>query len=969
MAVYTAAPGLPLLQTLVPFLTRACAEQPEAMCDARVYLPSKRACQALKLAFAEAGGGVPQFLPRLLPIGDLDESELLFAFAGAAQRLKPAMPRLVQRFRFAELIRSRYRPAGPSAISVEQSVRLADSLLALWDELEREQVPFERLRRAVPDSLSDHWQESMAFLDTVGRYWPEITAITGQVSLAAHRNALLALEAELLGRAPPEAPVIAAGSTGSVAATADLLAAVARLPNGCLILPGLDREMDEASWQALDESHPQWQLKHLLGRIGIGREAVREWPGGEEEGRNPGRAALIREVMRPSATVEGWHPLPREAAEGLAGVHLLPCRDSLQEARVAGLLLRYHAQTPGRTVAVVTPDRELARLMTLAAERHGITLDDTAGVPLLSTGPGMIFQLVAEAVVGRFRPVRLLALLKHPCCGLGLDPDDREERVLELERAALRGLPPTYGPDGLKGMLPPSVPAALSDLIDRLHQATEAAVAVFARQNAPFGALLDAHLAAAEAVCAAAGGANFFLAGEEAEALHECLTGLREAAEAIAEMPPDEYLTVVRDFLASTPFRRRDRSLSRFRLLTPIEARLLATDVVIIAGCREGVWPPMPAPDPWLNRPLRAVLGLPMPERHIGQSAHDICMLMGHGQVYLTWPEKVGGEPADPSRFVERLEVVRALAARYHGEAGAEAEPHDWRDLADRLDAPEAVTPMGRPAPLPPEDVRARAFTTLSVTGVETLMHNPYAFYARAMLELTPWEPLEAEPSARELGQYLHRVMERFGERYDTLPEDRRHEALLAIGRAEAERVYARFPGVLPFVLGRLEGIAPQLLAWEEARRPRIAALEVEVKGRWQVPGLPVTLVAKADRIEREVDGRAVIVDFKSSATPTDGDILTGVRNQLTLEALMLLGGGFTAEPPAGVARLEYVPLKRDAKPKVVDDPAAVIAQGEEGLQRLLRTFLSPETPFPATPGGDGVSDYAHLIRAAEWQG
>src|SRR5690606_33303526 len=100
----------------------------------------------------------------------------------------------------------------------------------------------------------------------------------GFIEPAARRNALLEAQARRWAEDPPTAPVIAAGSTGSIPATADLLAVVARLPLGCVILPGLDTHLDDHAWANLPPSHPQHGLRRLLTHIGAERGDVALWP-------------------------------------------------------------------------------------------------------------------------------------------------------------------------------------------------------------------------------------------------------------------------------------------------------------------------------------------------------------------------------------------------------------------------------------------------------------------------------------------------------------------------------------------------------------------------------------------------------------------------------------------------------------------------------------------------------------------
>jgi len=123
-----------------------------------------------------------------------------------------------------------------------------------------------------------HWQKTIEFLKILTEHWPAILKERGVIDFAARRNLLLEAQVRVWQKFPPQGPVIAAGSTGTVPAAAELLALVATLPQGMLVLPGLDAGMDAESWDKIGEDHPQFNMKKLLRTVGIGREEVREWP-------------------------------------------------------------------------------------------------------------------------------------------------------------------------------------------------------------------------------------------------------------------------------------------------------------------------------------------------------------------------------------------------------------------------------------------------------------------------------------------------------------------------------------------------------------------------------------------------------------------------------------------------------------------------------------------------------------------
>jgi hypothetical protein len=123
------------------------------------------------------------------------------------------------------------------------------------------------------------------------------------------------------------------------------------------------------------------------------------------------------------------------------------------------------------------------------------------------------------------------------------------------------------------------------------------------------------------------------------------------------EIEPAEYPELFRLAIAETVVRRPEKAV-RVRIFGPLEARLQSVDRLVLGGLVEGVWPPETRSDPWLNRPMRHELGLDLPERRIGLSAHDLAQSLGAREVILTRAAKIAGAPTVASRFVQRLAAV-----------------------------------------------------------------------------------------------------------------------------------------------------------------------------------------------------------------------------------------------------------------------------------------------------------------------
>ncbi|MFZ0197495.1 MAG: double-strand break repair protein AddB, partial [Pseudolabrys sp.] len=275
------------------------SRDPLELARATLYLPTRRACRMARDAFLTALEGHAAILPRVVALGDLDEDEIIFADAATAElaedtlALPPAIKPLDRRLLLAQLIvrwAAAIRPeqgAPLIANTPAAALALADDLARLIDDVITRKVDWQRLDSLVPDQFDTYWQYTLDFLKIARSYWPERLNENGEIDAAARRDLLI--EAEMRRLAGSNQPVIAAGSTGSMPATAKLLAAIAQLPQGAVVLPGLDMGLDEESWRGIASSgdekstpaavHPQFAMQALLVRIGMSRNAVTQLAG------------------------------------------------------------------------------------------------------------------------------------------------------------------------------------------------------------------------------------------------------------------------------------------------------------------------------------------------------------------------------------------------------------------------------------------------------------------------------------------------------------------------------------------------------------------------------------------------------------------------------------------------------------------------------------------------------------------
>jgi double-strand break repair protein AddB len=937
-------------------ILRLAGQPPEALARVELYVNTRRMQRRLGGLLAARG---PALLPRIRLVTDLG--------ADAALDLPPAASALRRRLELAQLIRG-LLAAEPDLAPTTAASALADSLAALIDEMQGEGVAAAALHGLDLSRFSAHWERSRRFVAIAEAY------LAGAPPDAeARQRAAVERLAERWERAPPDHPVIAAGSTGSRGATALFLAAVARLPQGAVILPGVDVDLPPETWVRLAgeaggppaEDHPQYRFARLAGMLGLEPGAIRPWDGAPPP--DPARNRLVSLALRPAPATDAWTeegPRLPGLAEATRRLTLIEAPDARAEAVALALCLRGAVQA-GRSAALITPDRTLTRRVAAALDRWGIVPDDSAGRPLALTPPGR-FLLHAAALLGRRTGAEaLFALLKHPLCHCGGGRGRHLLFARALELHLRRHGPPHPGSADIAAwaareagcadwgawlagcLAPPSgaAPEPLEALVAR-HLALASRLAAGSEPGAGPGALW------AEA------------AGEEARAAMDELA--REAPWG-GPMGAEDYGALLHSLLAGREARDPVQAHPGVMIWGTLEARVQGAELVLLAGLNDGVWPELPAPDPWMNRQMRRDAGLLLPERRIGLSAHDFQQAIAAPEVVLSRAARDADAETVPSRWLNRLTTLLA-GIDAAGLTAMRARGAEILAQAAALEAPGPAVPRARrPAPRPPVAARPQR---LSVTEIETLIRDPYAVYARRVLDLAPLDPLMRLPDARLRGTALHKVLEVFVR--DVLPGA---DDPAAAFRATARRVLAAevpWPAVRAAWAARLDRVADWFLAGEAARAAAERAAAFEAKASLEVAGTGLVLIGKADRIALDPEGRAAIYDYKTGTPPSEKQ-LAHFDKQLPLLAALAERGAFPGLGAVPVARIAHIGL--GASPEVAErtlDPGEADAAWD-GLARLVRAFQRRDKGYPSRRaverehGRDAERDYDHLARFGEW--
>lgn len=1021
--VFSIAPGLPFLTTLADAVYSGGMQlvgfdplNPLALADITIYLPTRRAARALRGVLAAKSKTGSALLPSIRALGEFDEDAVSFTSGNAESLL--IHPPINGDDRILELARltqawsanlsqhdapDRLTGGVNAPHAPADAIWMARSLVSVIDDFEREDIPFEKLREIDPESLSGWWQFTRDFLEIVTTHYPKHLLEQNLTDPVIHRSQLIRAEAGRLGAFPPKGPVIAAGSTGSIPATAELLKVIANLENGAVILPGLDFNLDEAAWESIGDAaiapssfgHPQYGMRKLMQRLGIQRSDVQELVDVPPARR--ARAALVSEALRPAETTDVWNS-GREAAgktalvDPLSGCALIEAPSERAEALAIAIALRESLDTKRtKTAALVTNDRGLAKRVSSELLRFGIVADDSAGTPLSNTPQANMFQLVLLVAFEPDSVMNILALLKHPLAQFGENKQRMARAAEALELIVFRGTTDRIRAEEIgiyfdkalqRAAAATRTPFWKSRLGPEEIEDAGLLATIVADLFGPLCAMRGAGRKLGVSECAAAGLAVFEAIGtDENQSLAELyggaageefanhLRGLLTAQGGLSFAAVD-WPSVHAALLAGKAVKPKAGGDPNIFIWGALEARLQEADTMILGGLNENTWPAQPDNDPFLSRGMKLKLKLEPPERRVGQAAHDFMMGLGADRVILSRATRKDGAPTIASRWLQR---ILAYASKNETMALRGRGTH-YLGLAELIDKLPDVALAERPQPSPPVALRPKHY---SVTEIKTLRFDPYAIHAKRILGLRPLDPLIRDPDDRERGSLYHDIMAAFMRTRPDFTDPLIAAETLRRCARDAFSVWKLPLDIEALWRPRFEALVDKVVEQETGRCAEITGSLVEVESRRLTVGeTGVTLSGRADRIDVRRDGNIDVLDYKTGENPSAALAGRLEDPQLALEAALAARGGFEELGRVRTNDILYYRLlnKGEAEVNSVKKSAKVSADAlaEDAwarLTKLLEQFADPKAQYVShrVASGGREGDYDHLSRLQEW--
>ncbi len=955
MTLFTIPYSENFLKFLAHYILSKACHNPLFLIDHTLVLPSERAGIYLEKELISQSPSQALVMPKIKALSSWSQSK-----NSGLKILSPLQRHLL----LANLLQDK------TSHSWQECLALSTSLMKLLDEFYTEELSLEKLEDLVPVNLSDHWQKSLDILRILFHEWPRRLQMLGLIESIPARNQALHEQSEQWKDTAPSGPFIMAGIVGSVPHVGRFLKAVSHLPKSEIIFMGLDLEMSEVEWQELPAYHPQFSHRQTLERMAYTRNQVQcltsSYPNQPILSKAPSQIVFKNETLKSTRSQffknlfhsEGLEKSFQEEFDSdvLKTIQLLEPMSIQEEARLIALMIREGLDRHTGDIALITPHRGLCDRVTAELRRWQIIPNDSYGQTLYESAQGSFLALILNVIFQPLNTVAILSLLKHPLTRLGMHPADCRKMTRLLEIQHFRTLTPfeTFNSNKIEEATLHAFYQKFQEALSPLLQGPFILAEWVDRHQKTFEALTQDLEGIAEDL-------RLQPMGQEISDLFHHLKGFSSPQHLFTL---SEYSSLLTTHLRSLRMTKNYGMHPRVHFLGILEARLLRFDLIILGSLNDLHWSPGLQQNPWLSYDMKQRLGMPDERYYGGLTAENWLGLMHASEVVMTRAQREGGMTMLPSRWLMRLKAV--LKAQNLLSLLKPQSP--WHRWAYRLDRPSSFSSpslLPAPAPCPPMALRPRK---LSVTEVQLWLQDPYALYAKRILNLAPLPLLEKEITPALFGIVVHRALEQ----YIRSTSDRQtRDQLLLYGQQGFGPIYENLL-IQNLWWPRFIRLSDWFLEMEQKKRQGIYRSWTEIKGHltFDTAQGPFTIHAKADRIDVHHDRTHEIIDYKTGSLPTRKDIFEGTAVQLPLEGAISQHGTWERmTDPSSLKSFSFWQLKGSLPAgDIINFPEAP-SMSESAfnlLRRLVDHYEQPTTPYPADPRAS--NDYDALARRQEWR-
>lgn len=914
-----------------------------------IYLPTARMAKSLQDEIVKLNEYKPLIMPSIKVLGAGNDEADYMVFDGL--NLAEPVNKIYRRFWLADAINNYYQSLGIE-ISMDMALNTADSIAKLFDDMAVYETDISNIDDMVAKlDLSKHWEINKVFIEHFKPLWDSNLKDMNLCDVGYHRVATLNMLNDYIKDCDKR--IIMAGFNPYFPALNTIMNTVANKDGGVVLINGYDNDLTDIQKENIsnDETHPLHHIQKFVGEVEVVDVADEQ----------PPRKDLIRQTFLSAKDTAGWKQNPIDKSS-FKGVDFIEADNSFIEAMSIALKMRHSLEYDNKTTALITADRNLARLVVANLDRWDIQVDDSSGIPLHLTKSAILFRLVANVVLEDFSPASLVDLFKHPLCYRGENRGEFLRTARKFERLILRkmvGFVPLdkiedfirseadnkYNPGMTDGLIDPFI-AFISDFKARINPLLNLG-------DDDFKAMITAHIQ----VCENLAGADNLWAGDDGNALNKTIGDILDNAGSYIPQDIKDYMTSFTGLISTSTVRKTVGLHPRLYVWGLLEGRLQNVDSVIIGGMVEGITPSQNQTSPFLSNEMAKGAGLPVLDSAIGLTAHDLISCCNGAEITFTRTTNEGGKQTIPSRWWLRFEAVAKSC-------GMDKLPHgetDYISLAKNIDVADIEILLSPPKPTPPLEARP---DFLSVTNIGTWYNDPYQTYAKYILGLYKEESLVVEPSPNINGNIIHKILEDFYTQYGNITPGGAFDILQEMAIKE----YANYNNIVEaesIWLPRFISCIPEIIEQMDIDNETVNRYEIEKKVHASVTTDNANYFnfnGTADRIDITID-TVRVVDYKTGTVPSKTKVRLGEEPQLGLIAYALKQGGKKIE------QLSYWGIKNKLEvTEVVDDKNPNIDEiAYDRLCQQIDLYADEKQPYYKEGANSRYNDYAHLYREDEW--
>ena len=720
------------LESLSCWVIDKYGKDPIYLSQVTILLPSRRACRAFRDIILKQYKKNSIILPKIKAIGDIDIEEISLNIENITELedfQKYSKSFLKYHSLLIEEIRSFNKKTNlfGKNPTTNQLNLIAKNLEEFLNEIDREELNLDNLENIDDADIASHKQKILLFLRNFGSNWRNILRKYQIKSETSYQNQLIDFYCQYLKNKEDNFSIIAAGSTGSLKSTSRLLKQIQKIENGFIFISSLDREISNDIFQNLTETHPQFMLKKLLDTLKISRSEICDIEFGNFQQRNTNLSKLLSYSSLPAEKTDIWTKINDITENNIENFNLIECKNTSDEATAIAIIILKELEKKDNNIALITKDKNLAKTVKNLLFRFNVNIDDSKNNNLAESEAAQYLISIANLFNSDFKVSNLLSILKHKITRAGFEDIFYYHNLRLFELKIIRENFSLKNLEIISKRVKEFSNSDLEKWFDKIINILNIFNNIKDEDN--FLEISKKNLE-----CARELSKNY-----QNNILLKDLNGTENIEIFINEIKDnistfkveyEVYCKILKDFLSNYSLEEKQNHHPRLNILSPIEARIMNFETIIVSNLNEGEFGKQAPSQNWLSKKMRLDFGLHDLSRDNGVGGFDFANYLGNKNIYLTRSLSNNNSPTEKSHHLLKLETVikaaniddnfknnhywNSLSKNFYGEIKKE------EDINIKIQA--------RP-PL------FNSLEKVSVTDFSKWLRDPYYIYAKRIIK------------------------------------------------------------------------------------------------------------------------------------------------------------------------------------------------------------------------------------------